>query len=167
VVHTSFTSPDDLPTPEQNDLELATILKVALTRAQALLDQRRPGFLSFSADTLSADGYLDHAGQPVTDGNGGAPMARPGSVLALAARLNVTSETGAGEIKVQLRVNGSTVLAETITTSGTGWYGVQITQARAIDTFAAGDRIAVHIDLDTFTGTVAPIWATVEIDTEG
>lgn len=167
VIHTSFTSPDDVPTPEQGDLELATIMKVALARVQALLDQRRPGHLTFATDTLSGDGYLDHDGQVVSDGNAGAVMARPGTILAVAGRLNVTSETGAGDIKIQVRKNGTNVFEGTITTSGTGWYGVQATQARGTDDFVAGDRIAVHIDFDTFSGTVAPVFATVEIDTEG
>jgi hypothetical protein len=167
VVHTSFSSPDNVPYPELGDVETASVAADGLLALAALMDTRRPAILSYGISTLSADGYLDHAGIATAGTNEGAPMMRGGSIVGLAGRLEVDTETTPGTIDIEVHKNGAVVLSGQITTSGTGWYGVQATQARGVDTFVAGDRIQVNANFGTFVGTVAPVLAGVEVALSG
>ncbi len=117
--------------------------------------------LLFNRTSLTADGYLGAAAMAFT-ATTGFLMHRPGSIVGISIVTTVT-ETTPGTIIAQARKNDSSVFTTTITTSGSASYEAYETQARGVDTFAAGDTIVAYVDFGTFVGTAAPIGVMIEI----
>jgi len=115
-----------------------------------------------NATNLTNSKYLDLHNGLIMNANRGHPMARNGSITAIAATLNVDSYTPGAELHMQSRINGSEVFAAEWVVDATGFHNWYATQSRGIDNFAPGDIIQMYIEA---VGTVQfnrPI-ATVEI----
>ena len=106
--------------------------------------------------------FLDVENGLITTTTRGRPLVRAGSVTGIAGYVSVDSFTGGAILDMAVFVNATEVFQARNTISGTGVQTWTATQARGTDTFSAGDRIAVQIQV---TGTVQydlPI-ATIEL----
>lgn len=112
--------------------------------------------------SITADAYMGSAALAY-GATWGFVMPRAGSVVGLSGCAHVTAETTPGTIIVSVLKNNASVWSLTLTTSGTGDYKGQATQARGTDVFAAGDLITAYIDFGTFVGTVAPMITLIEV----
>jgi hypothetical protein len=88
---------------------------------------------------------------------------RAGSIVGFSVDFDIATETTPGTIDFNIKVNDVTVITVTSTTSGTGDYTEDFTQARNTDTFSASDRLQVEFVFNTFVGTIDNISAMIEI----
>lgn len=116
----------------------------------------------FNKAAATTDGYIGLAGVGTGETDGWV-MPRAGSVVGFTANLNISSETGAGDIEIYVLKNKGNITSITNTTSGVGNYNNWITLPRNQATFAAGDVITLYMNLTTFTGTVIRQFEVLEL----
>ena len=115
---------------------------------------------------ITASEYLRGFNGLVMSAAVGWPMMRAGSVTGVAACCTVTAETTPGTVTFEVRKNGTAIYSVELTISGTGDYEAHATQARDVDTFAAGDILSMYVNFGTFVGTLYPTQMLAEFVTD-
>jgi len=118
--------------------------------------------LPFTKGATSVSAYIAEA-NTYTSAVYGFVATRAGSIVGLSACLNVSAESAAGDVAVEARINDNPVFSVTITTAGVAVYTAYATQARGLSPFVAGDLIQVYINFMSFTGTVNPVLAMLDL----
>ena len=109
--------------------------------------------------------YLDWAGNNHLSVAGeGAPMMHAGSVIGVAIRGNISKWSAGDSLDVQVRVNGDVVFTAREAVASKGFMSAEATQARGIDTFSAGDYIALYVPMGPDTLTIALAGVTAILD---
>jgi hypothetical protein len=91
-------------------------------------------------------------------------MIRSGSIVGITTRLTqAITDATADSLVVAVTVNGGTGTLDISHNSGSNPSGGEATQAKGIDTFAAGDLVGVEL---TTLGTFAPVTTDLEVALE-
>lgn len=107
---------------------------------------------------------LGTIGVSASTANRGYVMTRPGSIVGVAWNSDVSVETVAGDLTLEVQVNGvATLVGGTFTTAGVAQYSTFAVAEPGLHRFAAGDVVALFLNFDTFVGTVSRQTGVVEV----
>jgi len=125
--------------------------------------QRMTAFSFNDSSNRTASTYLK-VGSSTMNSNEGVPMIRPGSITGVAGGCQITGHSVTGDLALEVYKNGSLVYTCTATSiTGDGYFVVKGTQAAGLDTFVAGDKLAVKTNL-AGTYTYDDMMGVVEIE---